>query len=351
MSALALPFKNWPETDRAMWRSLFQKGGVLDDNGSLSHLRLTTQKTLQERYGRWIGWLTRASPEVLFEPPAQRFTQERLSNWLKSLSHTSTTSQHMFVHATLQVLKSAEPARDWRKHTCTLKWLNAHAKGDQGRRKQGRVLSSAVLFKAGLQLAASEADATNTILKSAKYRRDGTMIALLALMPMRCRSFVELTLGTSFEVTAQDIVVRLSGDMTKNGLPWESPVPKSLHLVLRRYLEEVRPWLLSRGGQTTDVLWVDNKGAPYSESYFAQRIRGITERATGIRISPHLFRDSAATTLSRKSPKDAGLIRPLLAHASFGTAELHYIQAATIEVGRDYADILDKELPTRCGSA
>ena len=51
----------------------------------------------------------------------------------------------------------------------------------------------------GGQVTGPEADAATTQLEAAKFRRDGAMIALLAVMPMRRRSFVELELGTSFE--------------------------------------------------------------------------------------------------------------------------------------------------------
>lgn len=224
-----------------------------------------------------------------------------------------------------------------------MQWLEPKAKNHISHRKDGRVLSSAVLLTAGLKLAGPDADAASTPLKAAKFRRDGAMVASLALMPMRRRSFVELELGTSFDVTADYITVWLSGDMTKNKLRWDPAVPEVLEPVLRRYIEEVRPWFLSRGGQSHNVLWVDNRGAPYAADYFCNRVCQITERIVGVRVSPHLFRDATATTLSRTTPKDARLIRPLLAHASFGTAERHYIQACTIEAGRSYAEILDEE--------
>ena len=48
-----------------------------------------------------------------------------------------------------------------------------------------------------LELAGDLADAASTELETAKRRRDGTMIAVLALMPMRRRAFTELELGTS----------------------------------------------------------------------------------------------------------------------------------------------------------
>lgn len=341
---LALPFDAWPAMDQQMWYGLFHHGGLLDDAGTLSHLRLTTQDMLSKRYGRWIGWLGRADLTALLQPPPQRFTADRLTGWLADLSHTSPVTQHMFVKSTLQVLKSVDSDRDWGLQDRAVQWLELKAKNHQSNRKDGRVLSSVVLFEAGLRYAGPDADAASTPLKAAKFRRDGAMVALLSLMPMRRRSFVELDLEKSFEVAKNHITVRLSGDMTKNGLPWEAPVPQSLVPVLRRYVEEVRPWLLSRGGQSHGRLWVDNCGAPYHANYFGYRISQITEHLTGIRVSPHLFRDAAATTLSRASPKDARLIRPLLAHASFGTAERHYIQASTIEAGRSYAEILEGEL-------
>ncbi len=341
---LALPFDAWPDTDKRMWTALFHRGGLLDDTGALSHLRLTTQDMLSKSYGRWIGWQGKADPSALLEPPSQRFSPDKLTAWLEDLSHTSPVTQHMFASSVFWVLSSAEPDRDWAAQGRAIKWLDHKARRHQSPRKQGRVVSSAVLFEAGLRYAGPEADAASTPLKSAKFRRDGAMVALLSLMPMRRRSFIELDLEKSFEVTRDHITVRLSGDMTKNGLPWDAPVPKALEPALRRYVEETRPWFLSRGGQSHTVLWVDNRGAPYAAPYFGGRICRITEHLTGVRVSPHLFRDAAATTLSRASPKDARLIRPLLAHASYDIAERHYIQASTIEAGRDYAQILDNEM-------
>ncbi|MDM7968160.1 MAG: tyrosine-type recombinase/integrase [Paracoccaceae bacterium] len=341
---LALPFDAWPNSDKQMWQALFHRGGLLDDAGALSHLRLTTQEMLCKHYARWIGWLGKADPAALLQPPPQRLTAGRLEAWLEALAHTSPVTQHMFVSSVFRVLSSVDPDQDWAVQDRAIKWLDYRAKNHQSHRKDGRVLSSAVLFEAGLRYSGPDADAASTSLKAAKFRRDGAMVALLTMIPMRRRSFIELDLDKSFEVAKDHITVHLSGDMTKNKLPWEAAVPTALEPILRRYVEEVRPWFLSRGGQSHSLLWVDDRGAPYKANYFGYRISQITEHLTGVRVSPHLFRDAAATTLSRASPKDARLIRPLLAHASFGTAERHYIQACTIEAGKRYAKILDKEM-------
>ena len=42
-------------------------------------------------------------------------------------------------------------------------------------------------------------------------------------------------------------------------------MPAQVAHLLRRYLSETRPWLIARGGQHHDYLWVDNRGAPFFE--------------------------------------------------------------------------------------
>ena len=166
------------------------------------------------------------------------------------------------------------------------------------------------------------------------------MIALLALLPIRRRSLTELALGTSVKLSPARIVIALSGDMTKNALPWETPVPVALEPLLRRYIDEVRPWLMARSNAQHDQLWVNQTGAALGYASVGIRVAEGTLALTGIRVPPHFFRDAAATTLSRLSPESARLIRPLLAHSSHGTAERHYIHAQGIEAGRDYASVI-----------
>lgn len=70
------------------------------------------------------------------------------------------------------------------------------------------------------------------------------------------------------------------------------------------------------------------------------KICKITRRLTGVPISPHLFRDAAATTLVRDAPNSARLVRGLLGHSDFKTAERHYMHATAIEAGRSHATLV-----------
>lgn len=86
--SLILPVPDWPAQDRAMWEALQMRGGPLDDQGSLAHVRATTLRSLQARYGRWLCWLSAKEPETIAIPPAERATVFRLKAWLVDLAHT-----------------------------------------------------------------------------------------------------------------------------------------------------------------------------------------------------------------------------------------------------------------------
>ena len=108
------------------------------------------------------------------------------------------------------------------------------------------------------------------------------------------------------------------------------PLPEALYRrgpPLARWRAEGRTITISGSARTAKAL---------ATTTLARRIGTLTLKLTGKRIPPHFFRDAAATTLAR-SRRKARLIRPVLAHSGFRTAERHYIHAQTIEAGRDYA--------------
>ena len=232
--SLILPFDDWPEVDRAMWAALRQNGGPFDDRGALAGLRETSMETLQNRYGRWLEWLRRTEPAALGALPAARLTLPRLRAWLEALQHTAPMSRLMFVEGVLRVLTAATPEADWTAHRRVLAHLkHAAGRGDPAR-KAGRVLSSRVLLDAGVRHATTEADAATTPLRRASRRRNGTLVAFLAMMPMRRRALAGLTLGHSLLLDADRMTVALPEDLTKSGVPWEADVPEPAAELMRR---------------------------------------------------------------------------------------------------------------------
>ena len=157
---------------------------------------------------------------------------------------------------------------------------------------------------------------------------------------MRRRSLAGLRMGVFFLRHGEGFTIALPGTLTKSGVPWEADVPGPAAGLLRIYLQETRPLLAARAGFADDHLWLGRKGQKLGEDYLGTLISNGVERMTGTPVSPHLFRDAAATTLSRHNPKAAGLIKPVLAHSREGTAEKHYIHASSIDAGRSYAEVL-----------
>lgn len=338
--SLVLPRAAWPAADQIMWDALRKESGPLDNPGALAHLRQTSSNTLEVRYSRWMKWLDFTDPVALALPPEERASLTRLQHWLETLAHTKPMSQLMFIDGVLRVLRAAAPDQDWTMQLRLQKGLKRNAGRGDPARKRGRILSSEVLLKAGLAHAATDAADVPNLLKRMIRQRDGMMIALLALLPIRRRAFCELALDQSVHVAEDEIIISLSEEMTKTGVPWEAAVPPQVEAGLRRYIAEVRPALLARGGARHDILWVGKRGEIMGQDYIGKRIGDVTLKLTGKRIPPHFFRDAAATTLARISPESARLIRPVLAHSGSRTAERHYIHAQTIEAGRDYAAIV-----------
>ena len=70
------------------------------------------------------------------------------------------------------------------------------------------------------------------------------------------------------------------------------------------------------------------------------RIRARTKEQFGIALNPHLFRDSAATTMAIADPANVRLAAPLLGHRTFTTTERYYRQARAQEAHRGFVDVL-----------
>lgn len=335
------PLEHWPGNDRTAFAALFAKGGLLDDRGPLAHWRGVSRNAMQRQYGRWVHWVSRTEPEALHLDPVARATPERLRSWLTSMDDLAPSTLFGYVGAVVRLCRSIEPERDWARHQAILARLQQVTARHGSPRKIGRVLSSDVLFEVGARLV-DDNDGPITHPNEAVRLRDGAMICLLALMPMRRRALSELALGRSLLVEPGQTTVCLNGSMTKNGGHWEAVVPDAARDVLDIYLNIGRPVLAARGsGDHLDV-WLGKHGAPMNINQFTRAIGIRTKQQLGVEVSPHLFRDAAATTLARASPSSARMIKPVLGHATARIAEGHYIQADTISAGRQLANALDR---------
>lgn len=197
-----------------------------------------------------------------------------------------------------------------------------------------------MLFEAGV--AEIEAAGTDPEPDAAGRRRHGMMVAFLDILPIRRRAFAALELGRSILRRENTLTIVLDKSLTKTGEHWEATVPKQVAEPLCRYLEETHPVLLALASRPRHRLWLDDEGEPFSGGGVTEHIGAVTTRLLGVRVTPHLFRDAAATTLAHISPDAARLTRAILGHTSYKTAEKHYNQARGVEVGRRHANLIEK---------
>jgi integrase/recombinase XerD len=166
----------------------------------------------------------------------------------------------------------------------------------------------------------------------------------LAARPLRRRNFARIEIGQHM-VRDDDgeYWIRFEGNETKTGEPIDTPVPAALVPRLERYLAEYRPFLLRRAEkrsrslfESEPALWIAVRGTAMTEIgiYFA--ISELTKERFGHVVNPHLFRDSAATSIAIEDPEHVLIVRNVLGHRSLRTAERYYMHAQTLEASRRY---------------
>ncbi len=196
---VSLHLEQWPAADREAWQALFATGDLFDENGPGAHLASSTRAALAAEYGSWLGFLARAEPGALDEALGTRVTRERVTAFALHLAETnrgtSVASRLRHLRGALRYLAAD---RDWA-------WLLTIAKrieaGAERRSKRDRLRTSDELFALGLKLIgdgeAGLQEAGRVTQEAALTYRDGLMIALLSVAPMRRQNLADLTVGKS----------------------------------------------------------------------------------------------------------------------------------------------------------
>jgi site-specific recombinase XerD len=327
--------QDWPAADRAAWTEMLTPGDILEPGGDAAHWAPDTVHKNRRGYGRWLCFLAEEDPVSLEFEPAARVTRVAVRAYLEALRQNDPSPYTVLgrLGELHDVIKAMAPERDWRWLRTTINRLRRQARprGD----KAAKVHSSVRLVEAGLQLMA-EADvmiSTSPILRATRYR-DGLMLALLALRPLRLRNLAMIEIDRHLVQQNGAWWLLFRAEETKTGEPIEVPVPEVLEAHLWHYLEVHRPALLQ--GRISQRLWINQYGDAMGDQGLYRRITKVTKRCFGVAINPHLFRHCAATTIAIEDPKHVGIAKSLLGHSSLATSEAHYNQARALEAGRTY---------------
>jgi integrase/recombinase XerD len=344
---LELPFKVWPSTDKMLWEAAFRApDDVFDESGPASHLAEATGRMLRSSYGIWLGFLSGKHSERLTRSPSERLDRELAVEYVAWRRQTCGAGA---IAADLNRLRLAItylcPGAD-------LSWLQSIAKrlanqaGPKPRR--AHLVASERLYALGLKLM-DEADRKDVIGKLDAFQyRDGLIIALLALIPLRRRTVTALRIGQHLLKFGDLWVLDIPAQDTKTGQPLDYPTSEKLSAHIDRYLEEFRGVI--PGACKHNGVWASNQGRPMDDSAIYDRVVQRTRAEFGFPVNLHRFRHAAATFWSIQDPSNVRGAKDLLGHSSFGTTEKHYIMAQSRLAGRALARAIDDTRKCSIGS-
>ena len=168
--------------------------------------------------------------------------------------------------------------------------------------------------------------------------RDGLIIALLALIPLRRRTLAALRIGRHLIKVGDLWELAIPAADTKTRRPLDYPISKELSARIDLYLERFRGRM--PGADKHTGLWPSNLSRPMCPDAIYYAVLKRTKRAFGFGVNLHRFRHAAASFWSSHDPVNVRGVKDLLGQTSFATTEKHYIMAQSRLAGRALARAL-----------
>jgi hypothetical protein len=333
-----LPVNEWPEADREAFRAAYEPGDVFDETaGPGAHLAAGTRDMIKVGYRRWLGFLKASYPDDLSLLPAERIKPARIRGFIEHLSAESKPA--IVIQSLYAAAKLIAPTADWT-------WLKS-VKSRLGYRawpedRFDRLVAPLQTLDFGIELmdAALQLSVSAHRQREIQYR-DGLLLALESLWPLRRRSLAALTVSGHFEFDDAGVNILLHPINTKAKRAESHRVPEEFVPYIMDYLKKIRPTLLGR--HEHDGFWVSYRGSPLTAGRLYDIVRARLTAKFGKAMGLHNFRRSASTFLAMEFPEKIGLIPGVLQHASPEVNERHYNLARSAKAGRRFAAHLAEE--------
>jgi integrase/recombinase XerD len=335
---LYLPYSAWPEPDRRRWEAAFKAGtDRFDDCGPAAHLAERTRLQLQYAYGKFLFFILVRHDGLLAHAPAERLSRKIIEEYVKWQPRSCggiTTAIYLY-HLWL-ALRYICPSEEWSWLLTVSKRIRASTKQKP---KKHHLVTSETLYALGLRLmdrAIANATAAKdvTTARALDYR-NGLIIALLALCPLRRRTVAALRIGKHLVQSGALWALDIPAADTKTRRPLEYPISAELSRRIDVYLSQFRPRI--RGAVTHDYLWACSRARPMNDRGIYAAVRECTREALGFPVNLHRFRHAAATFWSIRDPANVRGAKDLLGHASFAPTEKDYIMGQSRLAGRALA--------------
>jgi integrase len=327
----------WPASDCRGWTEACRPAQRLKRGGAASHLAPVSQADIANRYGLYLdflqrnGWLDPArGAKTLVTPENVNGFNTELQARVRSVTVWNA------VYKLRRAAQLIAPGTDFG-------WLTEIEKDIAlvmvPRSKADRLVLTERLVEAGLALIREAEMFGKTVLARAIGVRNGLIIALLALHPIRVKNFAALTIADTFINIDGRWWLHIPSEDTKSRRVDERQVPEFITEVVNSYINIHRP-LLCRGDAEQLALWVSSTtGRQLTVKNLGTLISKITREAIGVDVSPHLFRVAGASTAAVYGGNHPHLASALLSHRDSGVTEEHYNRATSLSAGEEYAGI------------
>jgi integrase len=329
-----LPFDSWPDEDRALCVAAFQDGDPFGEESRAAHMSAATRIGLRTAHARFLGFLASEHPERLRLSLEARVDRDSTRAFVAHLRQSCRdTSVASTLHKLRLFLGLMCPERDWSWLKIIAKRIDAQA---APRPDPSQGITSAMLFALGRQLmdeAKNSARVAGRITKEdALTYRDGLIIALLAAVPLRKRTFAALTINRHLVKIGSGWLLDIPAADTKNQRALEFPISDALSEPIDLYLTTFRTAIT--GANKHPGLWPSAKGYPMGGGAIYDAVRHRTIERLGIPVNLHRFRGAAGNLWSISDPMNVRGAKDLLGHTDFRTTERHYIGAQSRLAGR-----------------
>ena len=267
-----MPLQRWPEADRKIWMAATTvTDPFADSGGDRANMRAHSNRRLRSSYGRWLTYLDLTGQLDPHADPALRIGRGIVEQYVRELQALGNMSSTIALRLTdlLLIARLFDARTDW-DHIAQLA-KKVRAMPATGKDKRIRLRGSDELCNLGHNLM-DKAGTETSPLRAATLHRDGLMIALLALVPLRGANFVQLRLETELRQMDGRWAVTIAGSATKTHTPLEFDWPQDLVPALETYLAIYRPTLASRRyrwlTRAGDHLWVAQTGSAQTQMAF-----------------------------------------------------------------------------------
>src|SRR5215471_9927739 len=332
----SLPLNHWPEADRRAWEYVCRPGARLKAGGTASHLAQVTRETIAWRYGVFLEFLRQTDPPD-GHAAASHVTAPNVEAFVTSLTaRVRSVTVTGYISGLRRAAELLAPTGDF-------SWL-ADIEKDlklvmEPKSKFDRLVLTPRLVEAGLTLVTEAQEFAKADFARARGVRNGLIIALLALCPIRLKNFASLEIGCTFKEVSGSWWITLPAVATKSRRSDERRIPGLLNGHIDVYLNQARPIFL-RGESTTNALWISAKtSGPMHVNYLSRLISQVTLQTVGVAVSPHLFRTAAASTAAAYGGNTPHLASALLNHTDPRVTEEHYNRASSMSASKIYTEI------------